>query len=225
MAGQSRETGKPVPASVQTAISRTESMNDNITAALAALEPFKNDTSLEGTMKLVEKYRSGTEGNPIALAAAQLPDLAGLQQSASSNLGGASRSQRIYADRRQHTPRLPSGRQIMFAHNVPGLNADRVSALSQLKEGDEGGFDSPAQMYQKLVGLRDANAAFLRDIQQTATGVSPASSHGATPPPARTSPATSTPAGAKTVETAGPGEAYWDPTLGPQGGYKIKPLQ
>lgn len=185
----SKETGKPVPVQVQQAIARTQSMNDNIDKALAALEPYKTDSSLEGTMKLVEKYRAGTEGDPFALAAAQLPDLAGLQQSASTTLGGASRSQRIYADKRQHTPRLPSGRQIMLAH--AGLGANMVSTLSQLKEGDEGGFDSPAQMYQKLKGLRDANVAFLKDMQDATsrtpggppapTGITPMPSHGPTP--------------------------------------------
>src|SRR6185295_11616422 len=104
---------------------------------------------------------AGTEGNPMDMDAAQLGDLAGLQQSASTLIGGASRSQRIYADKRQHTPRLPSGRQIMFAKGqtgfgVPALGAERVNKLSQLKEGDEGGFDSPALMYNKLASLKAA---------------------------------------------------------------------
>jgi hypothetical protein len=163
-----KETGKPPSPAIQQAVARTEQMNDVITKALAALEPYKQSTNLNDTMNLVAKYRAGTEGDPFELAAAQLPDLAGLQQSAAATLGGTSRSQRVYADKRQHVPRLPSGRQIMLAHNVPGLNAGRVNSLSQLYEGDEGGFDSPAQMYQKLVGLRDANQAFLKDITSAA---------------------------------------------------------
>lgn len=181
----SKETGKPLPTPVQSAIVRTLSMNDVINKALAALEPYKGSTSLDDTMALVAKYRAGTESDPLTLASAQLPDLAGLQQSASTLLGGASRAMKIYADRRQHTPRLPSGRQIMIA-GAPGMNANRVSSLSQLRMGDEGGFDSPAQMYQKLANLRDVNNQFLKDIENAAEMRTQTTPSAQTPPSAAT---------------------------------------
>lgn len=189
LATASKESGKPMDPAIQTAVARTKQMNDIVGKAIAALEPYKNSTSLNDTMNLVAKYRAGTESDPLALAAAQLPDLAGLQQSASTLLGGASRSQRVYADKRQHVPRLPSGRQIMTAHL--GLGADLVSGVSQLVGGDEGGFDSPAQMYQKLVGLKSANDAFLKDMIDTAQGpaIGPMASHPSTQPATATTPA------------------------------------
>src|SRR5438552_1171703 len=75
----SKQTGKLLPTGVQTAIASTHSMNDTVEKALAALEPYKHDTSLEGTMKLVEKYKTGTESDPLAIDVAQLGNLAGLQ--------------------------------------------------------------------------------------------------------------------------------------------------
>jgi hypothetical protein len=185
-ASANKETGKPLDAKVQEAFARTRQMNDIIDKAMRALEPYKTSNKLDDTMKLVEKYRAGTEDDPFALAVAQLPDLAGLQQSASATLGGTSRSQRVYADKRQHVPRIPSGRQIMFAHDIPGLNADRVNSLSQLR-GDEGGFDAPSQIYLKLAGLRDANNAFLQDMTEAAqiqlNPIKPVPSHGGPPAP------------------------------------------
>lgn len=197
MGTASKETGKPLPPQAQQAIVRTRAMNDTIDRALKALDPYKQSTNLEDTMKLVEKYRMGTEGDPLGIEAAQLGDLAGLQQAASASIGGTSRSQRIYADKRQHTPRIPSGRQIMFAHGttglgLPGLGAERVQKLSQMRQGDEGGFDSPSEIYQKLVSLKKANDEFLRDVVETAQPgtIQPMASHGA--------------------PTAGPGSAYKD---------------
>lgn len=173
MGSATQLTGKPPAPQVQQAIARTQQMNDTIDRALAALQPYAKDSSLQGTINLVGKYRAGTEDNPIALAAAQLGDLAGLQQAASTTLGGASRSQRIYADRRQHTPRLPSGRQAMIAQGqtgigLPALGANLTSKLSQLREGDAGGWDSPATMYLKLQSLKQANLDFLKDMEGAA---------------------------------------------------------
>lgn len=176
-----REMGKPLPPAIQTAIARTLSMNDTLDKALAALEPYKTDDRLQSSIDIFRKYRLGTESNPIAIDEAQLGDLAGLQQAASASLGGAGRSQRIYADKRLHTPRAPSGRQIMAAGS--GLGAEATQRLSLLR-GDEGGFDAPSQMYLKLKNLRDLNLQFIADMTEASAltkpsaPIRPMSSHG-----------------------------------------------
>jgi hypothetical protein len=112
---------------------------------------------------------------------------------------------------------VPSGRQAIFAGEgksgigkaagfltsvLPGSSASNVQEASQLREGDAGGFDSPALQYQKLQNAKRANDAFLADMEaaypalaKPALGVPPPmASHGATPPPAPA--ATPTPAAA-----------------------------
>jgi hypothetical protein len=187
MGTATKETGKPVAPAIQQALARTQAMNDTIDKALASLEPYKADTRLQTTLDLVKKYRFGTEGDPAAISEAQLSDLAGLQQAASATLGGTSRSQRIYADKRQHTPRLPSGRQAMVAN--AGLGATATQGASLLIKGDEGGWDSPAQMYQKLKNLREVNERFMHDMQ-TAAGTTAAPKAPAPPTTGGTAPAT-----------------------------------
>lgn len=148
------------PAVAQT-LAKAESTNNLIDQALKALEPYKNDNTLGGSIELSRAYRGGTY-DPIATAAAQLSDLAGLQTSSQAQLtSGASRALRYYTDRRQHVPRLPSGRQI-DASTIAGPTA--TSHVSQWMKGDEGGFDSPSLMYQKLVAAKANNQSFIDEL-------------------------------------------------------------
>ncbi len=144
--------GKVDPVVVKT-MAQTQSTINLIDSALAALKPFKDDNTLAGTMKYSAPYRRGTAGaDPVTLAAAQLSDLAGLQSQASAALtAGGSRALRIYTDRRQHVPRLPSSREVQAYEHLP-LSAQNVADLSQVLGGE--GFDSPATSYQKLLGAK-----------------------------------------------------------------------
>lgn len=186
LSGASKETGKPLAPAVAQTIAKAKSTNDLIDQALAALEPFKDDNTLQGALNLTAKYRQG-QYDPISSAAAQLSDLAGLQSSAQSQLtAGASRALKFYTDRRQHVPRLPSGRQGL-ANSV--LPAGMVQSGSIALAGDEGGFDSPKMMYQKLLGAKANNQSFIREIEQSTTltpvpSYTPATPN--TPPPAPT---------------------------------------
>ena len=64
----------------------------------------------------------------------EVDDLAGLQSSAQAQLvGGGTRAFQFYVDRRQHVPRLPSGRQAIFAEGkglLPGLGAGVARLLA-----------------------------------------------------------------------------------------------
>ena len=185
LGASTRETGKPLPTSVQAALSKAESTNDLISQALTALEPFKNDNTLQGSIRLASKYRQGIF-DPVATIAAQLSDLAGLQSSAQAQLtGGSSRAIRYYVDRRQHVPRLPSGRQIDAASLV---GSKATSHISQWVHGDEGGFDSPMLMYQKLLGAQANNKLFIDATRGGAMETKP-------PVPAVSHPSTVTPSG------------------------------
>lgn len=169
MGGMTKQTGAPLPASVQVALAKAESTNTLIDQALQALEPYKTDNTLEGSINLARSYRQGVY-DPVATAAAQLSDLAGLQSSAQAQLtGGASRALRFYIDRRQHVPRLPSARQILSS-NVIGPGATQT--VSQLLSS-EGGFDSPQLMYQKLLGARRNNQNFIDALQASTTDTVP----------------------------------------------------
>lgn len=216
LATATKETGKPLPAEAQTAVARTKSLNDTITRAMTALGPLKNSTNLDDTMKFVEKYRMGTEGDLSALEAAQLGDLAGLQQAASQTVRGGSRSQRVYADTRLHTPRFPSARQILFAHGggvIPGIGAGAVQTISSLR-GDEAMWDSPAQIYNKLASLKQANDDFIRDVEQAAQQ-----------PMTRPMPSHETTPSRPTIDQVRPGEPYFDPNPPPKGTWRVKQNQ
>lgn len=186
LAAATKESGKPLPPAVATALAKAKSTNDLIDQALTALEPFKADNTLQGSIDLTSKYRQG-QYDPITSAAAQLSDLAGLQSSAQAQLtGGGSRALRFYVDRRQHVPRLPSGRQGIAAGILPG-GAGTVQTGSILLKGDEAGFDTPQMMYQKLQGAKANNDNFIREIEagvrEPMNGIAPMSSHGGPPVP------------------------------------------
>lgn len=174
LAEGSKETGKPQPPAVAQALARAKASNDLIDQALAALEPYKNDNSTETTLKLAKDYRQGIF-DPDAGVAMQLSDLAGLQQSASQQLvAGGSRAIQTYLDRRQHVPRLPSGRQVEFyASGAPATAVGKVSRFLS----SEGGWDSPKLMYEKLLGAKMNNQNFIKEIEGEAARVKPLPRH------------------------------------------------
>jgi len=152
------------------ALGRSRATSGLLDRAIAALEPFKNQNRLEDTFALSQNYRKGVY-DPVTTAATQLADLAGLQASASSQLtAGSSRALRYYVDRKQHVPRFPNLLQI----DASGLTgAERMNRISQYittirGKGEEGGFDTPQQMYQKLVGARDNNNRFITETEGAA---------------------------------------------------------
>jgi hypothetical protein len=178
-----KETGAPLPPLVQQAFARAKSTNDLIDQALVALAPFRNDNSPEGSLKLAASYRQGVY-EPAAAAAAQLADLAGLQSSAQGQLtAGASRALKFYTDRRQHVPRLPSSRQVEF-YQMGGSSRGAASAIgtvSRLIKSDEGGFDSPKLMYEKLQTARANNQNFIKELE-AAGSTAPGAAVGTAPP-------------------------------------------
>lgn len=177
LATATRETGKPLPPAIAATLAKAQSTNDLIDQALKALEPYKNDNTMEGSVNLARKYKAGYDS--VSTAAAQLADLAGLQSSASAQLtAGGSRAQRFYIDRRQHVPRLPSTRQIDASEMIGAGTANRAS---QWIKGDEGGFDTPALMYKKLQGARDNNQHFIDETNKATTQTK--SGGAGTPPP------------------------------------------
>jgi hypothetical protein len=180
----SKETGKPLSPAVATTLARAKSTNDLIDKALAALEPFKTDNTLQGSINLAKNYRAGVY-DPLTSAASQLSDLAGLQAANSQQLqGGASRAMAYFTARRQHVPRLPSGRQTL-ASNILGGKA--TNTASQVLKGDEAGFDSPQTMYEKLTQAKANNDSFIRELEAATVtkpdpGVQPVPSHAPTAP-------------------------------------------
>ncbi len=162
---KTKTSGTPPPPQVALAAAKAKSTNDLIDQAIAALEPFKTQNTADDTINMARAYRQGVY-EPLSAAAAQLSDLAGLQQTASQALtGGGSRAVKLYVDRRQHVPRLPSGRQINFADM--GLSGGTVNYASQMLKGDEAGFDTPQMMYEKLIQAKKLNQNFLNDIGTT----------------------------------------------------------
>jgi hypothetical protein len=161
-AGANKDTGKPLPSAVAMALAKAKSTNDVIDQAVAALTPFKDDTSLQGAIDLAAKYRQGVY-DPVNGAAVQLADLAGLQQKAQANLtGGSSRALQFYIDRSQHVPKIPSIRQVQ-ANRV--LSADTVQNISGAIKNDAGTFDSPQQMYEKLLRAKSTNMNFIKELE------------------------------------------------------------
>lgn len=186
-----------MPPAVATALAKAKSTNDLIDQAMTAMAPFKNDTSLQGSIKMVSGYRMGNADNPVANAATALDDLATLQQSASAALtGGTSRARQFQIDRRQHMPRLPSGFQTMMPFSAETVQ--KGSILLKGLHGEEGGFDSPALMYQKLEQAKKLNENFVRELESAvrepmlATGHTPggAGAAGAVPPAVGAAPGT-----------------------------------
>lgn len=160
-------------ASVITTLGKAQATNAQIDAALEALTPYKNDHTLAGAVKMSEGYKHGTEADPVALAASSLSDLAGLQTSGAPALTqGSPRTKGYFVARMQHVPRLPSGRQDTFSH-IPGLGATGVERLSEIRKGDEGGFDSPAQMYEKLQLAKKNNQLFVDEVKKSLLGGNP----------------------------------------------------
>lgn len=199
LGAMSNQTGKvapvkPMPESTVIALARSKTLNAQIDDALAALTPFKDDNTLEGSIRLAAKYRSG-QADPLTTVAIQSADVAGLQAKAATQLG-TGRSVHQYIDRGQHVPRVPSGRQVILAGHgqsglgralsmIPGTNAANVNDASQLRQGDAGGFDTPKMMYEKLVGAKRANSLFIQEVE-LAHAVQPALGHeanGAPPAP------------------------------------------
>jgi hypothetical protein len=159
----SKATGKELPAATEKLLAQAKATNDLVGRALKALEPYKNDNTPEGAFRIAKNYRLGLF-DPLESAASQLADLAGLQASSQTQLSGAgSRALQFMIQRRQHTPRLPSSRQVEF-HKVFG--AGPIGSVSRLIKDDEGGFDSPRLMYEKLLQIQINNQTIMDEMQK-----------------------------------------------------------
>ncbi len=131
------------------------------------MEPYKNDNSLDTTLKLAKDYRLGVY-EPVSAATVQLADLVTLQQSANAQLtAGGSRAIRFYIDRRQHLPRLPNLLQSDMGKFLGGTTVNRLSQYAH-PMSVEGGFDSPQMMYQKLHTARENNQNFITSLDEAA---------------------------------------------------------
>jgi len=155
-----KRLGKPLAPEVQKAVNGARATNDLIDKALVALEPFKNQNREIDALNLAKNYRQGIY-DPVASAAAQLEDLAGLQSVASSALtGGSSRALQYFIQRRQHVPKLPSTR-VIEAYSM-GAPSNLLGHGSRLFT-EEGGWDSPKAAYDKLVQVKANNEKFIEE--------------------------------------------------------------
>lgn len=149
--------------SIVSMLAQSRSTVDLIDKALAALEPYKNDNTTRGALTLASKYRQGVY-DPVSTAASATADLAGLQASNTAQLNqGASRSMRYFVAKRQHVPRIPTGRQTMAGAALP---AGLVQGASVALEGDEGGIDAPQMQYQKLQLAKQNIVKFQQEVVQ-----------------------------------------------------------
>lgn len=171
---------RPPSPQIQRAVGQAKSTLDLLDSAVAALEPFKGDNTLDGALKLAKDYRAGVY-DPVNSAATGLADLAGLQASGSTQLTqGAPRTMQYFVARKQHVPRIPSGRQTMASGVLPG---NIIQGGSVALGGDEGGFDSPASQYDKLTRARANVQNFIREAEAAtlSRGAVPAAMTGAPP--------------------------------------------
>lgn len=160
--------GKPLAPEAQRMVNQARATNDLIDSAITALDAYMKDpsnahldmNSQDASLDLATNYRQGIY-DPIESIAAQLSDLAGLQASNSAALGGQSRAFQFFTQRRQHVPRLPSSRQVEF-YSTAGVPAGIVGTASRLLT-DEGGFDSPRLMLEKLQQAKVNNENFIRE--------------------------------------------------------------
>lgn len=186
------DTGKPMPPAAAQLVGRTEANNKLIDQALAELKAGgwdKKDTP-QDSLDMVKDYRLGTLSKAVGAleemgSPAQLADLAGLQTANAPALTqNAARAMQYFVAKRQHVPRLPGGRQVLFNRILPASVLQDASIMIQ---GDEGAFDSPALMVEKLTKARENNLNFLTAIQSAYTR------------PATTAGSSSAPTGAPTA--------------------------
>lgn len=167
---QTKETGKPLSPAIAMVDAKARATNDLVNSAITALEPYKDQNTPNDSINLAKSYRSGVY-DPVNSAVVALTDLAGIQSKNQAQLIGGSRAQLPYIERSQHVPKLPSIRQIQATGL--GLSAGATNYLSGWMKNDEGVFDTPAAMYQKLVTARDNNAHLIQEVEKlrSPTGV------------------------------------------------------
>lgn len=163
-----KSVGKPLAPEVQRMVNQARATNGLIDSAITALDGYMKSSdnahldmnTPEASLDLASNYRQGIY-DPIESVAAQLSDLAGLQASNSAALGGQSRAFQYFTQRRQHVPRLPSSRQVEF-YSTAGVPAGLVGSASRFLSED-GGFDSPALMLEKLRQAKLNNEKFIEE--------------------------------------------------------------
>lgn len=175
---QTKETGKPLSPTVALVAAKAKATNDLIDSAIAALEPFKTQNTANDSINLAKSYREGVF-NPVSSAVVALTDLAGIQSKNQAQLIGGSRAMLPYLERSQHVPKLPSIRQIDAVG--AGLSAGATNYLSGILKNDEGVFDTPASMYQKLLNAKENNSHLIKEVEAMSTspgGVTPTAGAG-----------------------------------------------
>ena len=205
------DTGKPLPPAAAMLVGRSEANNALIDHALEALKAggWDQRNTLEDSMEMSRSYRQGVY-DPVTEAVSQLSDLAGLQTANAPALTqNAARAMQYFVQKRQHVPRLPGGRQTMAGAVLP---AGVVQGASVAMAGDEGGFDTPAMMYQKLLKAKENNSTFIQAIKEAYTGSARQETPGTPPPPPK---GTDTKAGPANLFVGADGELHVGSATGP----------
>lgn len=169
-------------------LSQSKATLDLVDRAIAALEPFKMDNTLEGTIKYARPYLTGRGGtDPVTSALPGLENLAGLQASNTPGLAGRSRAMSYVIQTQAHLPILPTARDVQFSR---GTLLTQGTGLARNVLANAPSWDSPAAAYGKLQTARNNilhwREEVLGELGKPRSGAAAPSSEPPAPPSART---------------------------------------